>query len=60
AYIVRPTLFENAPEGAFSMNLLWDKALESGRLFGLRHDGRWLHVGTPQAIAPAEAALREV
>lgn len=60
AYLVRPTLFENAPEGAFSMNLLWDKALAKGRLFGLRHDGRWLHVGTPQAIAPAEAALREV
>lgn len=59
AHLVRPALFANAPEGAFSMNLLWDKALENGRLFGLRHDGRWLHVGTPQAIAPAEAALME-
>jgi len=60
AYLVRPSLFEDAPEGAFSMNLLWDKALAKGRLFGIRHDGRWLHVGTPQAIAPAEAALKEV
>lgn len=60
AYLVRPCLFEDAPQGAFSMNLLWDKALEQGRLFGIRHDGRWLHVGTPQAIAPAEAALKEV
>lgn len=59
AYLVRPSLFENAPEGAFSMNLLWDKALAQGRLFGLRHDGRWLHVGTPQAIAAAEAAMEE-
>jgi MurNAc alpha-1-phosphate uridylyltransferase len=59
-YLVRPSLFEGAPEGAFSMNLLWDKALANGRLFGLRHDGRWLHVGTPQAIAPAEAALKEI
>ena len=60
AYLVRPCLFEDAPEGAFSMNLLWDKALAKGRLFGIRHDGRWLHVGTPQAIAPAEAALKEI
>ena len=60
AYLVRPSLFKDAPEGAFSMNRLWDKALANGRLFGLRHDGRWLHVGTPQAIAPAEAVLKEI
>lgn len=59
AYLVRPSLFADAPLGAFSMNLLWDKALAQGRLFGLRHDGRWLHVGTPQAIPAAEAAMRE-
>lgn len=54
--LVHPRLFENAPEGPFSMNLLWDQALEKGRLYGLRHEGVWMHVGTPQALAEAEQA----
>jgi MurNAc alpha-1-phosphate uridylyltransferase len=58
AYLVAPRLFENAPPGKFSMNLLWDKAIVQGRLFGIEHTGRWLHVGTPEAIPLAEAALR--
>ena len=41
------------------MNVLFDAAMQQGRLFGLLHDGLWLHVGTPQAIAEAEAALRQ-
>jgi MurNAc alpha-1-phosphate uridylyltransferase len=57
AYLVRATLFEGAPDGPFSMNLLWDKAIAQGRLFGLVHEGLWLHVGTPDAIAPAQAAI---
>jgi MurNAc alpha-1-phosphate uridylyltransferase len=56
-YLVAPRLFAGAPEGKFSMNLLWDRAIAAGRLFGLVHRGRWLHVGTPEAIARAEAAL---
>lgn len=56
-YLVSPRLFRDAPEGAFSMNLLWDRAIAARRLFGLVHHGRWLHVGTPQAIGPAEQAL---
>ena len=56
-YLVAPRLFAGAPEGKFSMNLLWDRAIAAGRLFGLVHRGRWLHVGTPEAIAQAEAAL---
>ena len=44
-------------DGAFSMNLLWDRAIAAGRLFGVEHTGRWLHVGTPEAIGLAEAAL---
>ena len=39
------------------MNLLWDRAIAKGRLFGLSHLGRWLHVGTPEAIVLAERAL---
>lgn len=56
-YLVHPRLFEGAPEGAFSMNLLWDRAIAAGRLHGVEHTGRWLHVGTPDAISLAETAL---
>jgi MurNAc alpha-1-phosphate uridylyltransferase len=47
-------LFKDAPEGTFSLNLLWDRALAKGRLYGMRLDGRWMHVGTPEALADAE------
>jgi len=57
-YLVSPRLFEGAPQGKFSMNLLWDRAIAKGRLFGIEHLGRWLHVGTPEAIPQAEAALK--
>ena len=56
-YLVSPAVFKDAPDGAFSMNLLWNKALKAGRLFGLRHDSLWLHVGTPDAIGAAESVL---
>jgi MurNAc alpha-1-phosphate uridylyltransferase len=58
AYLVAPRLFDGAPQGAFSMNRLWDRAIAQGRLFGVEHTGRWLHVGTPEAIGLAEAALK--
>ena len=48
-------LFEDCPEGPFSLNLLWDRALAKGRLYGMRLDGRWMHVGTPEALAEAES-----
>ena len=57
AYLVAPRLFNDAPEGKFSMNLLWDRAIAARRLFGIAHTGVWLHVGTPQAIGLAEQAL---
>jgi N-acetyl-alpha-D-muramate 1-phosphate uridylyltransferase len=57
-YLVHPRLFANAPDGAFSMNLLWDQAISHRRLFGLAHDGHWLHVGTVDAIKEAEDFLR--
>jgi N-acetyl-alpha-D-muramate 1-phosphate uridylyltransferase len=58
AYLVHPRLFDGAPPSAFSMNKLWDKAMAQGRLFGLAHDGHWLHVGTVEAIKEAEDVLR--
>jgi N-acetyl-alpha-D-muramate 1-phosphate uridylyltransferase len=57
AAIFSPQLFEGAPEGAFSLNRLFAKASESERLFGLRLDGLWMHVGTPEAIGLAERAI---
>lgn len=56
-YLASPRLFADAPEGPFSTNLLWDRAVAKGRLHGLAHDGLWLHVGTPDAIGLAERAL---
>jgi N-acetyl-alpha-D-muramate 1-phosphate uridylyltransferase len=58
-FLVHPRIFENAPEGAFSMNPIWDEAIKKGRLFGLAHDGHWLHVGTVESIAEAEDYLRK-
>ena len=45
------------PDGPFSTNLLWDRALEKGRLFGAVHDGLWFDVGAPENIAATEAIL---
>jgi len=59
AAIIHPRLFEGAPEGAFSLNLLFDRAIEAERLFGVRMDGTWLHVGTPEAIAEAELSIAD-
>lgn len=50
-------LLRDALEGPFSTNLLWDRAIEEGRLYGLTFTGEWFEVGTPQAIGPTEAAL---
>jgi N-acetyl-alpha-D-muramate 1-phosphate uridylyltransferase len=55
--ILSAALFSTAPPGAFSLNLLFDRAIEAGRLYGLRLEGVWMHVGTPEAIAAAEAAI---
>lgn len=52
--IAHPRLFADAPGGAFSLNVLWDRAIDKGRLFGTRLDGTWMHIGTPQALADAE------
>jgi MurNAc alpha-1-phosphate uridylyltransferase len=54
--IIKPELFADTPEGSFSFNLLFDRAIAARRLFGHELDGRWLHVGTPEAIPLAEAA----
>lgn len=57
AAIVHPRIFANAPAGAHSLNVEFDRALAAGRLHGMVLDGDWITVGTPDAIAPAEAAV---
>jgi MurNAc alpha-1-phosphate uridylyltransferase len=50
-------LFADTPEGAFSLNLIFDRAAQRDRLFGMRLDGEWLHVGTPASVTAAEDRL---
>jgi MurNAc alpha-1-phosphate uridylyltransferase len=57
AAILAPALFADVPAGAFPLTLLFDRAVEKERLFGLRLEGVWMHVGTPDAVAAADAAL---
>jgi N-acetyl-alpha-D-muramate 1-phosphate uridylyltransferase len=58
AAILSPALFNDAPSGEFSLTALFDRAAEAGRLYGLRLEGLWMHVGTPEAVAAAEKAIR--
>lgn len=55
--LVSHRLMRDAPEGPFSTNVLWNRAMEEGRLFGISFTGLWFEVGTPQAIRPTEEAL---
>lgn len=57
--LLHPRLFQGAPEGPFSMNLLWDQAITAGRARGLRHDGLWFHLSTPSDLDAAGAYLRQ-
>jgi MurNAc alpha-1-phosphate uridylyltransferase len=57
AAIMHPRLFDGSPAGPFSLNVLFDRAIEAGRLHGVRLDGLWINVETPAAIATADAAI---
>jgi N-acetyl-alpha-D-muramate 1-phosphate uridylyltransferase len=56
--LISRRFLRDAPIGPFSTNILWDRAIAEGRLFGLAHQGQWFEVGTPAAIPVTEAALR--
>ena len=58
--VLHPRLFDSAPNGAFSLIRLYDKAESEGRLFGLIHEGAWMHVGTLEGLLAAEDALGRV
>ena len=58
--MVSKRLLRDSPEGPFSTNLLWDRAIAEGRCFGAVHQGLWFDVGTPQSIRLTETALEHV
>ena len=60
AAVLSPALFVDAPQAAFPLTRLFDRAAAAGRLFGLPLDGVWMHVGTPEAVTAAEAALAAI
>jgi len=59
AALLAPALFQNAPDGEFPLTTLFKRAQEHGRLHGLRLEGLWMHVGTPEAVAEAERAIEK-
>ncbi|APG62765.1 hypothetical protein LPB140_08160 [Sphingorhabdus lutea] len=57
--IISHNLLKNAPNGPFSTNILWDKAMEDGRVHAHIFNGQWFDIGRPEAIAQTEEYLRE-
>lgn len=57
AQIITPSAFREAPSGAFSSNLIWDRLLAEGRLAAMTYDGIWVDVGTPEGLAEADRVL---
>jgi MurNAc alpha-1-phosphate uridylyltransferase len=55
--IVKPQLFANQTADAFRLAPFFHAAAASGRLYGVRLDGLWVHVGRPESIAEAETAI---
>lgn len=59
ASIAHPSLLNDAPASAFSLNKLWDNALANKTVYGVKHQGLWMHVGTPQSLDEAEKCLKQ-
>jgi len=56
--LIAPALLDGMPDGPFSMNLAWDRAIAAGRLRAVVHDGLWFHLSTPSDLADAESVLQ--
>jgi len=56
-HVLAAHLFNDTPDGFFSLNILFDRAEKAGRLFGIPHDGRWYHIGTPDSLRSAQHAI---
>jgi len=57
--ILSPRVIRDWPEGPFSTNLFWNRAIDAGRAWAVVHQGLWFDVGTPPAIAMTEAVLAD-
>ncbi len=56
--IIEPACLDDAPHGPFSLNWIYDRALEKDRLYGIIHDGEWFHIGTPLGLKEAERYIQ--
>jgi MurNAc alpha-1-phosphate uridylyltransferase len=56
--VISPAMFADAPDGPFSMNLVWDRAIEADRIRAVVHDGLWFHLSTPADLSDAESVLQ--
>ncbi len=57
--LISPHLFEDFPIEPFSLNVIWDQALQKGRLFGYVHQGEWFHISTPEDLKQYEPMVGE-
>jgi len=57
--ILKTDLLHDVPDQAFSLNVIWDLMLNTGRLYAQEYTGQWCDVGTPEGIALAEAMLQD-
>jgi MurNAc alpha-1-phosphate uridylyltransferase len=55
--IVKPQLFASETAEVFRLAPFFHAAAAKGRLYGVRLDGLWVHVGRPESIAEAEIAI---
>jgi len=58
-HVLAAHLFDDSPDGFFSLNILFDRAEQEGRLFAIPHDGQWYHIGTPESLASAQNVIRQ-
>ncbi len=56
--ILHPRLFKNIADGFFSLNAMYDSAMENDRLFGMVHDGEWFHIGTPEGLEETQSFMK--
>ena len=55
--ILSPKIFDKTPDGAFSLNVVYNNMIENSRLYGMVHDGEWFHVGTPEGLSEVESFM---
>ena len=57
AQVIKAQPVADWPEQVFSLNQPWNRIMADGRCYGLRYDGDWCDVGSPEGLATAEAML---